>query len=109
MAHVEFEVEVWVVDQEGLIKSERNLCEPAAERLEEMEPLRQLLLPRRIRVVARGVGASKDRHARDVSELGRGLELQEGGVDSAQLRISPAHVQPVCWTIEACHVPRSAK
>jgi hypothetical protein len=85
VADVEVQIEVRVLDPVRMVEPERHLDEAPAQRLEQMQAPLDLPAPRRVGVVAGGVGAGVDRQPADVSELGARLEVQERRIQSRQL------------------------
>ena len=85
VAHVEVEVEARVVDPVRVVEVEGHVEQPAAQRLEEVEPALDLVAPRRQRLVVGIVGPLVDRQARHVAELRPRLHVEERGVQPRQL------------------------
>jgi hypothetical protein len=112
-AHMGFEVEVGVLDPHRMPEVERDVHEPAAERLEEMHPiLEHLQHPLEGETLARA--GVEDHRADDVRELGRRLHVEEGRVHPAERlhagtplwRSNLILARPVSFLLTAPALPR---
>ena len=92
MAYVEVEVEVGVVDPDGVVDPERDLHQPPAQGLEQVQTPLQLCSQLHVRLVAGRGRAGKDRKPRDMAERVGVLHVQESRI---QPRKSSHGAQPL--------------